>query len=52
MFKIQMRRQQMGIFKVCLIIVNAVCIATTDSKIAKALGILAITLMSISFLGR
>lgn len=41
-----------NIFRVCLIVVNAVCIATTDSKIAKALGILAITLLSISLLMR
>lgn len=42
----------MTIFKVCLIIANAFCIAKTDSKIVKALGVVAITLMSISFLGR
>ena len=42
----------MTIFKVCLIITNAFCIALTDSKVAKILSIVAITLMSISFLGR
>lgn len=40
------------IFRVCLIIANAICVATTDNKIAKILGVLAIALMSISFLGR
>ena len=43
---------EMNIFRVGLIIVNALCIATTDSKVVKALGIVAITLMSISFLGK
>lgn len=42
----------MTIFRVCLIIASALCIATTDSKVAKVLGVVAITLMSISFLGR
>lgn len=41
----------MTIFKICLIIANALCIAKTDSKIVKTLGVIAITLMSISFLG-
>jgi hypothetical protein len=40
------------IFRVCLIITNAFCIAMTDSKVAKVLGVVAITLMSISLLGR
>lgn len=40
------------IFRVCLIIANAFCIAMTDSKIIKVLGVVAITLMCISFLGR
>ena len=40
------------IFRVCLIIADAVCISMTDSKVAKILGVLAISLMSISFLGR
>jgi hypothetical protein len=40
------------IFRVCLIIANAICISTTDSKVVKIFGVLAITLMSISFLGR
>ena len=40
------------IFRVCLIIADAFCIATTDSKVVKVLGVVAITLMSISFLGR
>lgn len=40
------------IFRVGLIIVNALCISTTDSKIVKILGVLAIALMSISFLVR
>ena len=42
----------MTIFRVCLIIANAFCIAMTDSRVVKVLGIVAITLMSISFLGR
>lgn len=42
----------MTIFRVCLIIANAFCIATTDSKVIKVLGVVAITLMSISILGR
>lgn len=42
----------MTIIRVCLIIVNAFCKAMTDSKVTKILGIVAITLMSISFLGR
>lgn len=40
------------IFTVCMMIVDAICISTTDSKIVKILGVLAIALMSISFLGR
>ena len=40
------------IFRVCLIIANAICLATTDNKVVKILGMLAIALMSISFLGR
>ena len=43
---------EMNIFRVGLIIVNALCIATTDSKVVKAFGVVAITLMSISFLGK
>lgn len=39
------------IFKICLIIVNAICLELTDSKIAKVFNVLAIILMSISFLG-
>ena len=39
-------------FKVCLIIADALCIATTNSKISKIFGVLAIILLSISFLGR
>ena len=39
------------IFRVCLIIVDAICLAITPSKIAKILCISAIALMSISFLG-
>jgi hypothetical protein len=37
--------------KVCFIIIYAIFLATTDSKIAKILTVLAIALMSISFLG-
>lgn len=40
------------IFRVCLIIASAICLATTDNKAAKILSVLAIALMSISFLGR
>jgi uncharacterized membrane protein YtjA (UPF0391 family) len=40
------------IFRVCLIIANALCIATADSKVTKVLGVVAIILMSISLLGR
>ena len=40
------------VFKVCLIIADALCLAATDNKIVKIFGVLAITLMSISFLGR
>lgn len=40
------------IFRVCLIIANAICVATTDNKEVRILGVLAIALMSISFLGR
>ena len=40
------------IFKVCLIIADAIILTVTDSKITKILGVVAITLMSISFLGR
>ena len=40
------------IFRVCLIIVNAIILATTDSKIIKTLGVLAIILLSISLLER
>ncbi len=40
------------IFRVCLIIADAICLATADSKVVKILGVLAIALMSISFLGR
>ena len=39
------------IFRVCIIIADAICLATTDSNIVKILGVLAISLMSISFLG-
>ena len=42
----------MIIFRVCLIIADALCIAKTDSKVVKVLGVVAITFMSISFLGR
>lgn len=42
----------MNIFRVCLIIANALCIANADSKVVKILGVVAITLMSISFLAR
>lgn len=42
----------MIIFRVFLIIANALSIAMTDSKVVKVLGVVAITLMSISFLGR
>lgn len=42
----------MIIFRVCLIIANAICLAITDSKISKILNVLAIALMSISLLGR
>lgn len=41
-----------AIFRVCLIIANAFCIAMTDSKVVKVLGIVDITLLSISLLGR
>lgn len=40
------------IFRVCLIIADAICVAVTDDKTAKILGVLAIAFMSISFLGR
>jgi hypothetical protein len=40
------------IFRVCLIIADAICVATTDNKIVKSFGVLAIALMSISLLGR
>lgn len=43
---------KMIIFRLCLIIANAICLATTDSKVVKILGVLGIALMSISFLGR
>lgn len=36
------------IFKVCLIIANAICLAIADSKVAKFLNVLAIVLISIS----
>lgn len=39
------------IFRICLIIVDAICVAATDDEIVKALGVIAITLMSVSFLG-
>ena len=39
------------IFRVCLIIIDAICVAATDDEIVKALGVIAITLMSVSFLG-
>lgn len=38
-------------FRVCLIIADAICIATTDNNVVKILGILGISLMSISLLG-
>ena len=44
-------RNKKMIFKVCLIIANAICIAITDNKIIKILNVLAIALMSISFIG-
>lgn len=40
------------IFRVCLIIVNAIILATTDNKISKILSVLAIILLSISLLER
>ena len=40
------------IFGVCLIIANAIGVAKTDNKAVKILGVLAIALMSISFLVR
>jgi len=40
------------IFRVCLIFADAVCITTTDNKIVKVLGVIAIALMCLSFLGR
>ena len=43
---------EMMIFKVCLIITNAICLAITDSEVAKILNVLAIALMSMSFLRR
>ena len=43
---------EMTIFRVCLIIANAICLAVTDSKVAKILNVLAIALMSISLFGR
>ena len=42
----------MIIFRVCLIIANAICLAVTDSKISKILNVLAIALMIISFFVR
>ena len=42
---------EMMIFRVCLISVNAICLAITDSMVAKILNVLAIIFMSISFLG-
>ena len=42
---------EMIIFKVCLIIVDAIVIAVTDSNVAKILGVLGITFMTISLLG-
>ena len=39
------------VFRVCLIIIDAICVAATDDEIVKALGVIAITLMSVSFLG-
>ena len=42
----------MILFRVCIIIADAICVATTDSKVVKILGVLAIALMSISFLMR
>lgn len=40
------------IFKVFLIIADAICLSITDNKVVKILCVLAIALMSISFLGR
>lgn len=40
------------IFKICIIITDAIIIAVTDSKISKIFGVLAIIFMCISFLGR
>lgn len=40
------------IFRVCLIIANAIILATTDSKTIKIFAVLAIILLSISLLGR
>ena len=39
------------IFKVCLIIADAIILTETDSKISKIFGVLAIIFLSISFLG-
>lgn len=38
----------MTVFRLFLIIADALCIATTDSKIVKVLGVVGITLMSIA----
>jgi hypothetical protein len=40
------------IFKVCLIIADAILLTVTDNKISKIFGVLAIILLSISLLGR
>lgn len=42
----------MLILKICLMIANAICLAITNDKIVKILNVLAIILMSISFLER
>ena len=39
------------IFRVCLIIACAICVAIEEEKVLKIWGVLAIVLMSISLLG-
>lgn len=40
-----------NIFKIGLIIVDAIVIATTDNKVSKIAGVIAILFLGISFLG-
>ena len=40
------------IFRLCLIIANAIILAITDNKISKIISVLAIVLLSISLLER